>query len=429
MRLALFLLAGALAAQQPHPYPPEDKAADLASFDQVWDRVNTRHWEKNPGGLDWAQVKLELRPKVEQARSREESRNVMREMLTRLKQTHFAIIPSDSYETLDAESEGGEGVAGLTVRVLDGEAVVTDVDPDGPAAKAGVRTGWVITKIGNHDVKPGLAKLKKAITDERHWVLYSSAMLERWLSGDIGTVVRVEAVNGNGKTVPVSIARVKPAGMFSKLGFFPGMYIRFEARKVQPGIEYMRLNAFFDPARVMSEFEKTVKGCLDCKGMILDLRGNPGGIGGMAMGMAGWFVDQPNLFLGTMIMRESQLKFVVNPRVETFAGPLPILVDGASASTSEILAGGLQDLGRAKVFGTRTAAAALPSMIERLPNGDGFQYAFANYVSKSGKILETGGVTPDVEVRLTKATLLAGRDPVVDAAVAWIEQSRKEQTK
>jgi carboxyl-terminal processing protease len=104
---------------------------------------------------------------------------------------------------------------------------------------------------------------------------------------------------------------------------------------------------------------------------------------------------------------------------------LAILVDGTSASTSEIMAEGLKDLGRARIFGTRTAAAALPSVFERLPNGDGFQYAIANYVSQGGEPLEGLGVTPDVETPLTRQALLAGQDPALDAAVAWIASQKQ----
>jgi carboxyl-terminal processing protease len=126
-------------------------------------------------------------------------------------------------------------------------------------------------------------------------------------------------------------------------------------------------------------------------------------------------------------MREATLNFVINPRPEVFTGPVAVLVDGSSASTSEIFAEGLKDLGRARVFGERTAAAALPSVIERLPNGDGFQYATANYISEGGKPLEGIGVTPDVEVKLSRQALLAGRDPVVDAAIEWIQKQSKSK--
>jgi carboxyl-terminal processing protease len=132
------------------------------------------------------------------------------------------------------------------------------------------------------------------------------------------------------------------------------------------------------------------------------------------------------VYLGTMHMRRTDLKFVVGARGQPYDGPVAILVDGLSASTSEIFAGGMKDVGRARVFGTRTAGAALPSIIERLPNGDGFQYAHANYISASGATLEGQGVTPDVEIEPTRDDLMAGRDPVLQAAIEWIEQDRRE---
>jgi carboxyl-terminal processing protease len=161
---------------------------------------------------------------------------------------------------------------------------------------------------------------------------------------------------------------------------------------------------------------------MDADGIVIDLRGNPGGIGAMAIGMGGWLVDERNLYLGTMKTRETELKFVLNPRVKTYDGPVAILADELSGSTAEIFTGGLQDLGRARIFGSRTAGAALPSMIERLPNGDRFQYAFASYVSASGQALEGDGVTPDHEVVHTRDALLDGRDLVVEAAVQWIRE-------
>ena len=199
-------------------------------------------------------------------------------------------------------------------------------------------------------------------------------------------------------------------------------HVWFDSSKAGGGnIGYVKFNIFLDPARVMNLFGEAVQSCKTCQGFIVDLRGNPGGIGAMATGMAGWFIDKPDQLLGTLFMRETKLKFVVNPRVYTFPGPLAILVDGASASTSEILAGGLKDLGRARIFGTRTAAAALPSVFEMLPNGDGFQYAIANYISEGGKPLEGLGVTPDVEAPLSRQALLAGQDPALDGAITWIK--------
>jgi carboxyl-terminal processing protease len=228
-------------------------------------------------------------------------------------------------------------------------------------------------------------------------------------------------LNGSGQAVDLKLGLTMPRGTPSSFGNLPEQHVWFE-NKTLDRTAYVRFNMFLDLPRVMASFQKTVENCKACDGLIIDLRGNPGGIGGMAMGMAGFLVDKPNQRLGTMYLRDSTLNFLVNPRADVFAGPVAVLVDGCSASTSEIFAGGLKDLGRARVFGTRTAAAALPSAFERLPNGDGFQYAVANYISQGGQPLEGLGVTPDVVVELTRPALLAGHDTVIDAALDWIRK-------
>src|SRR6185436_17807917 len=98
---------------------------DLDSFEKVWTTVRDRHWEATPGGLDWQSIHDEFRPRIEQAATHEQARAVMQEMLGRLKQSHFAIIPAPVYSVLD--EEGGAGTTGIDARVLDGQAIVTDV--------------------------------------------------------------------------------------------------------------------------------------------------------------------------------------------------------------------------------------------------------------------------------------------------------------
>src|SRR5262249_20269927 len=168
--------------------------------------------------------------------------------------------------------------------------------------------------------------------------------------------------------------------------------------------------------RVMKAFGETVQDNLEAEGFILDLRGNPGGLIMMAQGMGGWFVDRPGLRLGTTTYRKGFQHAILNPREATYTGPLAILVDEFSMSSSEIMAGGLQGLKRARVFGTRTPGAALPSLFLRLPNGDRLQYVIADYVSVSGQRLEGNGVQPDEVVPLSRRGLPAGRGPRPGAA-------------
>jgi carboxyl-terminal processing protease len=418
MRSLLVLCAASLSVQA--QLTPAEKQLNTASFEKVWTTIRDKHWEKNPGGLDWQAIHEEFRPKIDQAASMDQARAVIRDMLGRLHQTHFAIFPASVYDDVDVEG-GGDGSTGIDVRILDGIPVVTDVDPGSSADNAGVKRGWTVVSVGGKLLAPAIQKL--SADPEIHQITLQRAVLAR-LSGQTGAKLHVVFLDGSNKNRALELDLDAPRGNISKFGNLPAMHVWLESKKVAGDVGYVRFNMFLDLVHVMAGYADAVASCRDCAGLIIDLRGNPGGIGGMAMGMAGYLVDQPDQKLGTMYMRDSAIKFVINPQPRVFSGPVAILVDGSSASTSEIFAGGLKDLGRARVFGTRSAAAALPSIIEKLPNGDGFQYAVANYISQGGKALEANGVIPDVEVKLTRAALLAGHDPVVDAAVDWMKKQR-----
>lgn len=415
IRVCSGLILFALTA--PAQLTPQQKQLNIESFEKVWTTIRDKHWEKNPGGLDWQAIHEQYRPKIEKADSMDAARAVMRDMLDRLHETHFAIIPSADYSAVD-DDEPGSGSTGMELRVIDHQAVVTRLDPGSPAEKAGVKTGWIVESAAQKPMAPLIARLES--TGAIH-ELQIDRVLDARVSGDIGAKIRVVFLDGANRRVPLDLGLDAPRGNLSRFGNLPPEYVWIETRKIG-NVGYIRFNLFLDLVRVMSRFSAAVSGCTHCDGLIIDLRGNPGGIGGMAMGMAGWLVDKPNEQLGTMITRDTQLHFVVNPRAETFGGPVAILIDGSSASTAEIFAGGLKDLGRARIFGTPSAAAALPSVIDKLPNGDAFQYAIANYISEGGKALEGNGVVPDEEVKLTRQALLAGHDPVIDAAISWIKK-------
>ena len=395
------------------------KQLNVDSFETVWSTIRDKHWEKNPGGLDWQAVHDEFRPKIEKTETMEDVRAVLREMLDRLHQSHFAILPLAIYQNIESREEG-DGTPGFDVRALDGRAIVTEVAPGSVAAKAGVQAGWEVSSAAGKDLTPLIAQLKSV--PDLHELALERAVMAR-VTGPPGATRRFVFLDGANAPRTLDLRLAPPRGEMAPFGNLPPQHVWFESKKLG-NTGYVRFNMFLDLVHVMPSFGNAVEACRQCEGMVIDLRGNPGGIGGMAMGMAGWLVDKPGQRLGTMYMRGATLNFVINPRAEAFNGPVAVLVDGSSASTSEIFAGGLKDLGRARIFGTHTAAAALPSVITKLPNGDGFQYAIANYISQGGQPLEGNGVTPDVEVKLTREALLAGHDPVVDAALDWIQKRK-----
>jgi carboxyl-terminal processing protease len=222
-------------------------------------------------------------------------------------------------------------------------------------------------------------------------------------------------------------------GRFSRFGNLPPLPATFEyeRRTLADGrcVGVIHFEYWLPP--VMPVLDRAVDSLRTCAGIVLDLRGNLGGVAGMMMGVSGHFLAEPRT-LGTMRTRGEEMRFVANPRratdagvaVEPFAGSLAILVDGLSASTSEMFAAAMQALGRARLFGERTAGQALPAMATRLPNGDVLMHVVADFVSPDGSRIEGHGVYPDEPVPLTRADLAVGRDAPLAAALRWIEQAR-----
>ena len=426
--LVVILLRSAVPAAAPAPRREQARSLDIESFDYVWKTVKEKHWDPDLGGLDWDAVRREFRPLVERAKTAEEARAAMNRILARLGHSHFAVVPAAVYRELNrqegepSEYPAGMGEPGIDVRVIDGCALVTRVEPGSPAALSGVRPGYEVVRIGERPVRDVIDRIVESYRGstllEHH---LRRAVLSR-MTGRIGDKVRIEFLDGSGRAAAAEIALARPRGTRAGFGNLEPQFVWFESRKLPGNIGYIAFNLFLDPPMLMRSFGDAVESFMDCAGIVIDLRGNPGGIGAMSMGMAGWFISKPDQRLGTMYMRGLTLRFTVIPRARTYNGPLAVLVDGCSVSTSEILAGGLKDLGRARIFGTRSGAAALPSIFERLPNGDGFQYAIGYYVSEGGKPLEGIGVIPDTVVAPTRAALLRGEDPVIDAARAWIEE-------
>jgi carboxyl-terminal processing protease len=163
-------------------------------------------------------------------------------------------------------------------------------------------------------------------------------------------------------------------------------------------------------------------------GIVIDLRGNPGGLAGMAGGVAGHLLND-TLLIGTLRQRTQQLVFKANPRrvssgsppvaVLPFTGPVAILMDPLSGSTSEFFAAGLQGLGRARIVGEVSAGRALPALMDRLPNDDVLMHVIADLTDSKGRRVEGVGVIPDQVVPLNAKSLEAGRDDALEAALRW----------
>jgi carboxyl-terminal processing protease len=401
--------------------PDFDRDLHLASFDQVVETISQSHWDLELIATVFRPKAAELREILASAETIGEYRGLVEQLLGSLKQSHFGLIPAQAYSQMEArDRRGGSGYSGLTVRYIAPDFLITDVRPDSPAHQAGVRCGWKLVATEPADQEAMLEQAAELVaTSTLRLETAASLVAQQYLSAPAGRTVEVKFVDWEGQTREIQWVMGPPAGQASKFGNLPEVAVEFRSHRLPENVGYLSFNAFLDAPRVMREFTQAIETFRDAEGLVIDLRGNMGGLMMLTMGMCGWFVTEP-VELGKMQMRGTALNLKLNPRDPRYDKPVAVLIDAVSISAAEVMAGGMQDAGTARLFGQRTAGLVLPSNVVRLANGDGLQYAMSDYHSLSGRTLEIEGVTPDVEVPLDQMTLRRGVDPVLEAAVQWI---------
>jgi carboxyl-terminal processing protease len=403
------------------------RAEALASFDEVWQTVNDTYYDPSFDGVDWPAAKNDLRPRVMAAASPEAAREVIRELLARLKRSHFVLLTATADDMVS-----GPALVPIEMRIAAGEAVITAVT-DRKAADAGLKPGFVIVSI---DGKPVTTLLQGVdAPDSRSRALQGWRHVSRELYGSDGSRATLRVRGEDARERAVTVDRVRPSGQVVEFGNLPPLHVVNESKALTSArgkhVGYIKFNYWMVP--INEPVALAVDRFRQSDGIIVDLRGNPGGLASMMSGIAGHFIAEPVL-LGTMKTRQTPqpLSYRVNPRIVTsdgrrvnvFAGRLAILVDELTGSTSETFTGALQSLGRARVFGRQTMGQALPAVTKRLPSGDVFMYALGDFTTSTGRSLEGSGVTPDVLMDISRRALLSGRDADIDAALAWIDAGK-----
>lgn len=417
--LSLPLLVRAADPARPSQSEPAWRAQGLQSFELAWQTVDETFYDPTFGGFDWRAVHDELRPRAEAAPTPEALRRVIADMLSRLKRSHFALVSS-----ADVDGPMGEATLPIDVRVRSDGVLITGVDAGSPADRAGVKAGQRLLAVDDLDMTGWRADGPGRPARDA-W-----RKVQRAIHGPLGTPVALTVSTPDGPR-RVSLIRSLEPGVSISVGNLPRLAVRTDVRQLKtPKGRNAGLIGF---NLWMPAIDASVGSAVDrfrrADGIVLDLRGNPGGLAAMMSGIAGHFVADQGALLGRMQTRQGQLEFHPNPRTVTadgrrvrpYAGPVAILVDELTGSTSECFAGALQGLGRARVFGQLTMGEALPALTKQLPNGDVMMYAVGNFVTSAGQSLEGGGVVPDEAVALVPDALATGRDLVVEAALRWFD--------
>lgn len=300
---------------------------------------------------------------------------------------HSGYLSPKNRASMMEQIDGVYGGIGMTARSQDGNIVIQEVQPDSPADLAGVLPGKTLVEINGAPV-------------DREDL---GATLDR-IRGPIGTSVKISLLDKNGKKESVSVSRAPisvPSVQWSLLS----------ASKNSKAV-YIRVRTFGDQtareARQALEAAAMKAGESDFAGVIVDLRGNPGGLLEAAVDLSGIFVQPETLIVSSRGRAPEETRdystlpeAFSDPTLIPFRSlPVSVLVDGASASASEIFAAALQELGRAVVVGSQTFGKGSVQGVYPLSNGGAIKVTTSLYYTPKGRSIQAHGVSPDIPVAL-----------------------------
>lgn len=388
----------------------------LASFrespkeliDEVWQLIDRKYVDGTFNGVDWRAVRGEYLNRT--YATQEDAYKAVREMLGKLNDPYTRFMDPQQFKSMQIETAGE--LTGVGIQIAEDEKtkeikVISPIEGS-PASQAGLLAQDVIVKIDNKSTK-GM-DVNQAVG---------------LIRGPVNTKVILTIRRG---TTEMSFNLLR-----AKIEIHP---VRYSVKQSPNGsIGYIRLIQF--SANAAAEMRAAIKDLekQQVKGYILDLRSNPGGLLYASEEIASMFLDK-----GTIVSTQTRSGLAQKANAEgkpLTTKPLVVLIDGGSASASEILSGALQDNQRAVLVGTKTFGKGLVQEVRALGNDAGLAVTIAKYYTPSGRDINKKGIQPDIEVKLTEAQrekltpedLATAADPQYSRAVVELTQKIVAQQK
>jgi len=287
---------------------------------------------------------------------------------------YTVFLEEDGERRLRIMTTGKYGGLGMEIGLRNKKITIIAPIPNSPAQRIGIQAGDIIQKVDGKDIAG------KNVED-----------VSRLLRGKIGTQVRLTILRP-GLNEPMDLTLTRAQIVLEDVGY---------SGFIKPGVAYLNLNSFTDKA--VREVKKTISGLQEeqeIKAFVLDLRGNPGGLLEAAVNIVNLFVDKDKLVVFTKGFREQEYKFYTTEEPILKDVPLAVLVDGGSASASEIVAGALQDLDRAVIVGEDTFGKGLVQKVFTLDKNENIKLKMttAKYYIPSGRCIQKKDYGQDNEV-------------------------------
>jgi carboxyl-terminal processing protease len=356
--------------------------------DEVWQVIDTSYVDGTFNQTDWRAVRKDYLSRSYS--SKPEAYGAIRDMLKKLGDPYTRFMDPDEFRNMKIDTSGELTGVGIQLAADDKTKKLTVVAPiDGsPAATAGIRPKDIITKIDEQSTD-GMDD-KKAVT---------------LIRGPIGTKVKLTVLRGT-QTLEFDLKR-------DKIEIHP---VRSNVQKAANGssIGYIRLVQF--NANAPREMRDAIQNLekQQVSGYVLDLRSNPGGLLNASVDIARMWLQKGGIVSTVDRQGEADRQAANNSALTE--KPMVVLVDGGSASASEILSGALQDNKRGKIVGLKTFGKGLVQSVRDLgDNESGMAVTIAKYLTPNGRDIHKHGIDPDVEVKLTepeREELIKDRDKI-----------------
>jgi len=351
---------------------------DLGTFWEAWDLVERVFYGALPDNphLEWG---------------------LIRGALGTLNDPHTSFLEPEPREREREALSGRFGGIGAYVTQAEDGRIVLEPMPDLPAEKAGIRQGDTLLQVDSTEITTGMN------TEE----------VIALIRGEVGTIVRL-TVRHEGETVPLTVEVTREE--------IPSPTVDSRMLDEPAGSGYVRITLFSD--RTDRELRQALDE-LKSQGMtqlVLDLRGNGGGLLGAAVDVASEFLDGGPVLYQVEKGGKEQTYEARNGGKFT-DGKLVLLVDGGTASASEIVAGALQDRGRAVLVGEVTYGKGSVQQVFDLSDGSSVHITYAEWLTPNHRQITGVGLTPEFQAGITDDDRANGRDPQLDRAIEWLNQN------
>lgn len=335
-------------------------------FDRAWSLVEGNFYDSKLNGQNWKRWKKHYEGKIKDDADANVAINTMLESLD---DPYSRYLDKKNYAEQNTSINSKITGIGVNISSIDGKTYVVSVIENTPAALAQLQNGDIILKVNGKNIS-GM----------------KTSEVADLVRGPENTDVELTILRKN-KIITKKITRKE-------------IKIKTVKSSVDNNIGYIQVLTFIGtntPEEFINALEKTNK----TKGLIIDLRGNTGGLLPNAIFIANMFIDEGNLV--SIVGRSGYKRNIYAQDTDYIVKkPILVLVDGGSASASEILSGALQDYHKAKLLGTKTFGKGMVQKIIPMPNETGLNLTIAKYLTPSGHDINKKGIAPDIEVKVNE---------------------------